>query len=251
MQIDWWTLGLQAVNFAVLVWLLRRFLYAPVRRVIAERKAEVDAARAEAAEAKTNAEAEAEKLRQAQAALEEDRQGVMDRVAAAAAEAARETAAEARSAAATQVAKAEAAIAAERAAAVEAAESELADLAAGLAGRILHESAAKVAPGLFLDGLAEALGNLPEAERARLAADMGKPGAVATVVTARPLPPQDHGIWSSRLVPLLGGAGTLAFAEDRAILGGAELRLAHSVLKFGWADRIAAAREVMAGDGTD
>jgi hypothetical protein len=46
----------------------------------------------------------------------------------------------------------------------------------------------------------------------------------------------------------LGNAGTLAFAEDAAILGGAELRLAHSVLKFGWADRIAAAEGALSGD---
>ena len=39
MQIDWWTLALQTINFLVLVWLLTHFLYRPVRQVIAERKA--------------------------------------------------------------------------------------------------------------------------------------------------------------------------------------------------------------------
>ena len=41
MHLDWWTIGLQTVNFAVLVWLLHRFLYKPVLGVIDARKAEL------------------------------------------------------------------------------------------------------------------------------------------------------------------------------------------------------------------
>ena len=42
MHLDWWTIGLQTVNFAILVWLLQRFLYKPVLRMIDARKAEID-----------------------------------------------------------------------------------------------------------------------------------------------------------------------------------------------------------------
>ena len=38
MQIDWWTLGLQAVNALVLVWLLAHFLFRPVVDAIAAAK---------------------------------------------------------------------------------------------------------------------------------------------------------------------------------------------------------------------
>ena len=41
MHLDWWTIGLQTVNFAVLVWLLHRFLYKPVLGIIDARKAEL------------------------------------------------------------------------------------------------------------------------------------------------------------------------------------------------------------------
>ncbi|MFY9876825.1 MAG: ATPase, partial [Rhodomicrobium sp.] len=41
MHLDWWTIALQTINFAILVWLLNRFLYKPVLRVIDARKAEV------------------------------------------------------------------------------------------------------------------------------------------------------------------------------------------------------------------
>ncbi|PPC85052.1 MAG: ATPase, partial [Methylocystis sp.] len=42
MRFDWWTLGLQTVNFAVLVWLLHRLLYRPVLRMIDARRAEME-----------------------------------------------------------------------------------------------------------------------------------------------------------------------------------------------------------------
>src|SRR3546814_5264938 len=49
MQLDGWTLALQTVNFAVLVWLLQRFLYRPVLRLLDARRAQ-DAQRDAAAE---------------------------------------------------------------------------------------------------------------------------------------------------------------------------------------------------------
>ena len=41
MHLDWWTIGLQTINFSILVWLLHRFLYKPVLTMIDARKAEV------------------------------------------------------------------------------------------------------------------------------------------------------------------------------------------------------------------
>src|SRR5690242_10584284 len=41
MHPDWWTIGLQTINFAILVWLLHRFLYKPVLAMIDARKAEI------------------------------------------------------------------------------------------------------------------------------------------------------------------------------------------------------------------
>lgn len=55
MLIDWFTVGAQALNFLVLVWLMRRFLYKPVLHAIDEREkriagelADADAKKAEA-----------------------------------------------------------------------------------------------------------------------------------------------------------------------------------------------------------
>ncbi len=48
MNFDWWTFGLQAVNFLVLVWILHRFLYRPVLARIDARKEKISAALDEA-----------------------------------------------------------------------------------------------------------------------------------------------------------------------------------------------------------
>ena len=56
MSFSWSTFALQAVNFLVLVWLLRRFLFKPVGAIVAERKAEIARAQAEAEAARQSAE---------------------------------------------------------------------------------------------------------------------------------------------------------------------------------------------------
>ncbi|MCK9258224.1 MAG: F0F1 ATP synthase subunit delta [Azoarcus sp.] len=60
MQLDWTTFLLQIVNFLVLVWLLKRFLYRPVLDVIARRREGIEKALNDA----RDAEARAETLRQ-------------------------------------------------------------------------------------------------------------------------------------------------------------------------------------------
>ena len=48
MEFDWTTYALEIINFLVLVWILQRFLYKPVTRAIAERKAGIEKTLADA-----------------------------------------------------------------------------------------------------------------------------------------------------------------------------------------------------------
>lgn len=70
MQIDWFTFGAQMVNFLVLVWLLRRFLYGPVLAAMDEREATLAATQAEADARRAAADREAEEFRRKSADLE-------------------------------------------------------------------------------------------------------------------------------------------------------------------------------------
>jgi F-type H+-transporting ATPase subunit b len=64
MLIDWFTVAAQAVNFLVLVWLLRRFLYGPITRAMTERQRGIDEQLAAAERLHADAAAEGERLRE-------------------------------------------------------------------------------------------------------------------------------------------------------------------------------------------
>ena len=55
MQIDWTTFALEIINFLVLVWILKRFLYRPVLDTLARRRAGVEHTLAEARETEARA----------------------------------------------------------------------------------------------------------------------------------------------------------------------------------------------------
>ena len=56
MQIDWSTIILEIVNFLVLVWILKHFLYQPVLDIIAKRRAGIEATVTQAEETRHSAE---------------------------------------------------------------------------------------------------------------------------------------------------------------------------------------------------
>jgi F-type H+-transporting ATPase subunit b len=61
MLIDWFTVGAQALNFIILVWLMKRFLYKPIRQAIDEREKRIatELANAEAQQAEAQKERDA------------------------------------------------------------------------------------------------------------------------------------------------------------------------------------------------
>lgn len=58
MSIDWFTVGAQILNFFILVWLLKRFLYKPIRNAIDTREKRIEAELADADAKKAEAKAE-------------------------------------------------------------------------------------------------------------------------------------------------------------------------------------------------
>ena len=58
MLIDWFTVGAQALNFLILVWLMKRFLYKPILHAIDEREKRIAAELADADAKKVEAKRE-------------------------------------------------------------------------------------------------------------------------------------------------------------------------------------------------
>lgn len=73
MQIDWITVVAQIVNFLILVWLLKHFLYGPITRAMEERQQRIAEQMEEAREREQQAEEEAREHRQKRQELEERR----------------------------------------------------------------------------------------------------------------------------------------------------------------------------------
>ncbi len=78
MPIDWFTVGAQAVNFIVLVWILKRFLYRPVLKAMDERQKRVEETMLEATREKDAAAAEKAAFEQKNRNLEQEREAVLD-----------------------------------------------------------------------------------------------------------------------------------------------------------------------------
>ena len=70
MLIDWFTVAAQMLNFLVLVWLLKRFLYAPILKALDAREKRIAAELADAAEKQAEALAQREEYRRNNEELE-------------------------------------------------------------------------------------------------------------------------------------------------------------------------------------
>lgn len=77
MKLDWITVAAQIVNFLILVWLLRRFLYDPVIRAMERREERIAARLQEAEDKKVEAEKEAKAFRDKQVDLERQSEEVL------------------------------------------------------------------------------------------------------------------------------------------------------------------------------
>jgi len=73
MLVDWFTAGAQALNFLILVWLMKRFLYKPVRNAIDAREKRIADELADAAKQKAEAQKEREDFQRKNAEFDSQR----------------------------------------------------------------------------------------------------------------------------------------------------------------------------------
>ncbi len=79
MLVDWFTVGAQVLNFVVLVWLMKRFLYQPVLEAIAAREKRIADQIAAAAAKETQAATERKTFEDKNAAFDQQRAGLLDK----------------------------------------------------------------------------------------------------------------------------------------------------------------------------
>jgi F-type H+-transporting ATPase subunit b len=244
MSIDWWTLGLQTINFLVLVWLLQRFLYRPVLAVIARRQAEIAGLIGEAGAAKQAAEKLEQDLEAQRSAIAAERERALAQARASAESERKQILAKAKVDADALIADARRALEQERSEAVVAMQKTAAALGVEVAQKLL---ATAPAPALssFLDGACSAIAAMPPEQRAGLLRATG--AAPVRVITARKLSAADEASCRTRLEALLGNGAAIGFADDPALIAGIEIHFPSLVLRNTWRDGLAQALKGLTG----
>ena len=238
---DWWTLALQTVNFAVLVWLLHRFLYKPVLRMIDARKAEVQKQYDEAKAAEEAAQAHLAAIESERAGLVSEREAALKAAAAQAEEAAKARRAQAEAEAAVLLDGTRKTLATERDKVLAEARKSALDLGTGFARRLLAEVPVKLRTEAWLEQIERYLVALPKTEMDALVHQFDNGGAL-TVVTASPLASETAEIWRDHLRRSLGDGTAIAFDANSDLVAGAELHFPSAVLRFSWQSTLAAMR---------
>ncbi len=230
MTINWWTLGIQTVNVAVLVWLLGRFFWRPVAAMIEQRRATTQRALAEAEALRTQAATALAEIERTRAGFGQEREAIL-----AAARAAAEQARTARlQEAATDVAALETAAkeAAEKGQlAADAAWAERASrLAVEIAGRLLARLDGVAVRAAFLDWLIAEIRRLPDPARQAVAAD----GVELEAVSSTALEPADQDRVRTLIGDAFGARPRIAFTADPALLAGLELHGPNFTVSNSW-----------------
>jgi F-type H+-transporting ATPase subunit b len=242
MSFSWSTFALQAVNFLVLVWLLKRYLFKPVGAVVAERKAEIASAQAAAEAARQSAEQARKDLESRQSQIEAERQAITDKARAQVADERAKMIEDARADIEKQKAAALKRLDEERDSAAREVIDRSIQLAIGIAQRLLQQFSAPSLEELFLDRVLNHLDHLAATERDALLGQLGRDGGQLIVATAYPLGPEAESRWRVALSQRLGEHSQIAFAVDAELIAGVELKFPHAVLRFSWRDALDDAR---------
>ncbi len=243
MNFSWWTFALQAANFVILVWLLRRFLFKPVSAIVARRKEEVARGMAQASAEKQKALNLQRDLQAQLAGIEGERQKALEEQRTQVAAERKKMIDEARAEAEKIHNQAAAQLSEERAAATQELFSRTIELAVNLAERLLRGLAFPSIDNAFLTRVLDYLDRLPEQERAALGSHPGETSLVVT--TAHPLDAREEAQWREQLGKRIGAQAGIKFNSDPALIAGAEITLPSAVLRFNWRDALTtAAREI-------
>jgi len=230
LELNWSTFILEIVNFLVLVWILKRFLYRPVLDVMERRRKAVEDKLAEAGRLHDEAEALKQQYGGRLATWETEKREAAERLAHEIdAERARRLDELART---VEKEKEKSRVAGERQRAEQerAVEHRALELGAAFSGRLLAAASGpeleKRLTGLVLEGLA----GLPEPEVTSLREQWGTPPESIEVASAFPIAGDDRARLETALRQVSGLSIPVRFSEDGTLLAGLRIVIGAWVL---------------------
>ena len=229
MTIDFWGLGLQAVNVLILIWLLARVFWRPVAAAIVARQEASSALLDQAKAAQTEADAANAKAKAALDGVAEERAALLDVARAEAEKATKAAIAATKARTEEMLAAAKEAIAHDRSAASKCNAEQAAKLSMDIAAKLLGRLNGPAVQSAFLDLLVEAIAKLPEQERAAIA---DSPDGIEIIVASEDA--DDQKAITAAVHKAMGGKPAVRFVTDAALIAGIELRTAHFALHNSW-----------------
>ena len=236
MTIDWWTLGFQTVNVAILIWLLGHFFWKPVAAMIAARKTATQTLIDEAKAAKTKADEALVDVEKTRTGFAHERAAILSAAHIEAEKAHAARLAEAQTEAAALQAAAKTAMAKNKKAIAVAWADRSSDLAIFIAQRLATRLDSAVVDACFLDWLVAEIAKLPKV--ARDAA--GAKGMKLEATTSKTLDAAARKHVVAAIGEALGATPHMTFKTDPALIAGIELHGAHLIVDSSWRADLAA-----------
>lgn len=230
MTINWWSLGLQAVNVLILVFALDRLFWRPVVAVIAARKAQAKALMDDAAAKAAEAKAAVDEVATTRAGFAAERDAILADARAEAEAARTEALSSARAEVATLRKAAEDAVAKSASAAQKAQSDKAVALAIDIAKRLAGRLSGPEVDAAFQKWLIDSITALPDDTRAQILRSEG----VLELTTAARLSADKRKRLVDKIAKALGGAPEISFQVDPTLIEGYELHGAHLSLDNSW-----------------
>lgn len=230
MELSWSTFVLEIINFVVLVWILKRFLYRPVLDVIAERRQAIEARLDEARRLNEQAQALKNQYGGRLAAWEEERRKALDTLSG---ELESERSRRLKELDATlerEKQRVDAMQEREAAERLRAAEIEALRQAAEFSSRLLAEASGPDLETRLVELLLAELGSLSDAKLASLREQWGEPPSRIDVTTAFELEPGARRRLESAVHRISGLDLPLRFERDATLLAGVHIVIGAWVL---------------------
>ncbi len=236
MTFDWWTFGLQIVNFIILVWLLKVFLYGPVLEAIARRQEENSSTLERAQEAEKLAQSEIAKFNTKCVEIEASRKQILADVRIAESRAYDKLIQEGQVEVSKLRTQAQKEINREHHKAQIEMRQGAADLAVTLARHILQESHSVNLNELFLEKIVTHLKSMPPTEFNNIRNQLGD-GAVG-VKTAEKLDVQAQKKWGKSIGAVFDKKVSFTYTVDKSLIAGASIHFPNSLISFNWRDTL-------------
>jgi F-type H+-transporting ATPase subunit b len=244
MKIDWWTLGIQTVNVAILIWLLQHFFWRPLAAMIEQRRVAAQSALADAAAKQAAAQTALADIAKTRAGFTQEHDAILAAARTAADAANKESLADTGRAIATLQAASTASIAAAQDADKSAWVSRSSALAVTIAGRLAARLNGPAVQTIFLDWLLTSVRALPQSAREAAGAD----GVTLVATSATALDPPGEDRARTAIAAAFGATPPIAFKVDPALIAGLELSGPNLSVTNSWRADLAHILEELAHD---